>query len=268
MGGGNLYGTPRLPNIGYRLLDNDLTLYYPANFDNPSKTWVLTKANSPYVMGGEVTIPVGYTLQIDPGVVLFGKYKSSYLKVLGNLVINGTELEPIIFTSALDNNYVKFGLESFVGTVGPGDWSRIEIRPGGNFIANNAKFYYGGNIFFYQTGVFVSRVGRNMSNIIFNLGGIVNLDKDTFENNYLDTNPTTQPNNANVFTEAPNGFSATTTVSNSNFNGGYLAVKNNRQDNGQVIYSVLRNNVFTNYISPTGPIDAGRDAIEMDGNIL
>ena len=60
-----------------------------------SGTW--TQANSPYNINGEITIPDGLTLTIEPGVdVIFtGHYK---FNVQGRLLAIGTEIDTIVFT--------------------------------------------------------------------------------------------------------------------------------------------------------------------------
>jgi parallel beta-helix repeat protein len=62
---------------------------------NVSGTWTL--ANSPYHINGEITIPDGQTLTIEPGVkVIFtGHYK---FNVQGRLLAIGTQLDTITFT--------------------------------------------------------------------------------------------------------------------------------------------------------------------------
>ena len=62
---------------------------------NVSGTW--TKANSPYYINGEITIPNDSTLTIEPGVeVIFtGHYK---FNVQGRLLAIGTETDTIVFT--------------------------------------------------------------------------------------------------------------------------------------------------------------------------
>ena len=60
-----------------------------------SGTW--TKANSPYNINGEITIPDGLTLTIEPGVdVIFTGHYKFYVK--GRLLAIGTETDTILFT--------------------------------------------------------------------------------------------------------------------------------------------------------------------------
>jgi hypothetical protein len=60
-----------------------------------SGTWTL--ANSPYHINGEITIPNGETLTIEPGVgvVFLGNYK---FNVQGRILAIGTESDTIVFT--------------------------------------------------------------------------------------------------------------------------------------------------------------------------
>jgi predicted outer membrane repeat protein len=63
---------------------------------NVSGLWTL--ADSPYLLQGDVTVPAGQTLTIEPGVTVFSE--SWYaITVNGHLHAVGTENDPITFTS-------------------------------------------------------------------------------------------------------------------------------------------------------------------------
>ncbi len=259
---GTVYGTPGQKNRGQWFLSSLL--------DNYSESWDennvlnLSVENSPYLFDVILEIPAGYTLRAEAGTIFYGRNKNSYFKVLGNLEFLGTEEKPIVITSALDKNYLENVPSELSGEAGAGDWSRMEVYPGGKLQAENTKFFYGGRTFFFQTGVFVGGVGRSMSNIIFNLGGEVILDKTEFNYNYFNSN---QPlYNSIVWSEAPNDFDATTTIANSNLQGGWTAIKNYRQNNGRVINFSLSNSIVENFQNPQGPIISERDCPNLLNN--
>jgi hypothetical protein len=88
---------------------------------NVSGTWTL--ANSPYHINGEITIPNGETLTIEPGVevVFSGHYK---FNVQGRILAIGTEQDSIIFT-AEDHSAGWHGLK-FDNTPSSNDSSILE----------------------------------------------------------------------------------------------------------------------------------------------
>lgn len=62
---------------------------------NVSGTW--TTAGSPYHVTGNITVPSGQTLSIDPGVIV--KFDSALgMTVNGILLANGNETDSILFT--------------------------------------------------------------------------------------------------------------------------------------------------------------------------
>jgi len=85
-----------------------------------SGTW--TKANSPYLINGEITIPNDSTLTIEPGVsVIFkGHYK---FNVQGSLVAIGTQQDSIRFTA--ENTAAGWHGVRFTDTPNTNDTSRI-----------------------------------------------------------------------------------------------------------------------------------------------
>ncbi len=56
-----------------------------------------TKAQSPYQINGDITIPIDSTLRIEPGVII--EFQGHYsLEVQGQLLAIGTEIDTILFT--------------------------------------------------------------------------------------------------------------------------------------------------------------------------
>ena len=95
-------------------------------------TW--TMAGSPYVIYGGCTVvrvPSNVTLTIDPGVVVkfmpnvwcFGGVPPTILSINGNLSVNGTEDNPVIFTSIRDDSVGGDTNGDATSTLPkPGDW--------------------------------------------------------------------------------------------------------------------------------------------------
>ncbi|MES2706834.1 MAG: lamin tail domain-containing protein [Verrucomicrobiota bacterium] len=86
-----------------------------------------TVANSPYLLTGNVTVPAGVTLRIDPGVSVFAR-QNRRLTVRGRLIAAGTEAQHITFSSvpgsvaAGDADPVKNGVQT-----GPPKWGGVRI---------------------------------------------------------------------------------------------------------------------------------------------
>ncbi|KKQ27910.1 MAG: Mucin-2 [Candidatus Magasanikbacteria bacterium GW2011_GWC2_37_14] len=261
-GGEVIYGSPKLSNQGYWLLYGDLSNYY--NQAITSNVLHLTKDNSPYFIGYQVTIPSTLKVEIDPGVILVGFDRSSFIDVSGELNLLGTETEPVIITSALDSNYFNQNYLAFTnltaGEPAPGDWSRIQVKQAGKFTANYTNFFYGGARFLKNNGWVY---GDFVAQVIRNLGGTVEINNTTFNNNYLETRSAELGSNAILWNEAPPAGTANLKVENSRFNGGNLAIKNTSE-----VESIISNNYFTEFQSANGPIDTSFLKTSLENNEL
>ena len=79
-------------------------------------TW--TKANSPYVVVGNIGVEKNTTLTVEPGVQVnvAGAY---YIGIKGRIIANGTETEPIVFTSLnQSSNYYDWQGIQFITDIG------------------------------------------------------------------------------------------------------------------------------------------------------
>jgi uncharacterized repeat protein (TIGR01451 family) len=85
-------------------------------------------ADSPHLLTGDVTVPAGMTLTVEPGVVVMAA-QSAELLVQGHLEAVGTPTEPITFTSQVDT--------------GPEQWSGL-VFDGGTGRLSHATVRYAG----------------------------------------------------------------------------------------------------------------------------
>ena len=135
------------------------TVQYENRFDGKwyLTTQTLTKAKSPYLIFGGCAIgsvPSYATVTIEAGVVVkfdFPKYCYGGtiwggLTVYGNLLVNGTESDPVIFTSYYDDS-VGGDFDVSATVPQPGDWGDINLSPGvnNNILIEHAVFRYGGH---------------------------------------------------------------------------------------------------------------------------
>lgn len=92
-----------------------------------SGKWTL--ASSPYIVSGDIWVPRGSTLLIEPGVVIKFRGRHSFV-VEGNLIAVGRPRNPIIFTSINDRDF--FGmLADQAAEPEAGDWHGIWVRRNG-----------------------------------------------------------------------------------------------------------------------------------------
>ena len=109
---------------------------YVSGIISSDTTWIA--ADSPYIVTGNILVEEGVTLTIEPDVVV--KFNSAKaLQIDGELIAQGTEAEPIVFTS---NNL----------TPAPGDWAGIEFTDSSvNATYDEAGNYVSGCIMQYCT---------------------------------------------------------------------------------------------------------------------
>jgi hypothetical protein len=104
--------------------------------------WV--KENNPYLINGKVTIPKGKTLTIERGVIIklrTGSYNNymdinfdlGFINVEGNIIVNGTKNEPVLFTRNGNRGY--WGI-IFINSQNPNNLFNYSIIEYGNKIEN------------------------------------------------------------------------------------------------------------------------------------
>jgi RHS repeat-associated protein len=122
-------------------------------------TW--TKATSPQVLTGDVTVAAGVTLTIEPGVIVKASGSTfRQLTVNGTLRAEGTAEDRIVFTSAQDDS-AGGSLDGTPSVGNRGDWYRIRVTgSGARAIFDYADIRYGGYSSPLLTGNFHSAEDR------------------------------------------------------------------------------------------------------------
>jgi hypothetical protein len=99
----------------------------------------------PYVLDGDVVVPAGVTLTIDPGVTIKGRYYFNSVIVEGNLQIAGLTNRPVVWTSIQDDaaggDTNRDGAES---KPEGNQWGGLLFQPGSTGAVAHAEFRYGG----------------------------------------------------------------------------------------------------------------------------
>ncbi|MBC8505865.1 MAG: hypothetical protein ISR58_14950 [Anaerolineales bacterium] len=180
-------------------LINTLPVHASTDVGGPITTdTVWTVSNSPYIVVASVEVWEGVKLTVEPGVIV--KFNSgTKLQVNGELIVQGTDSTPIVFTSNQDSP-------------APGDWGNIEftstaitttIDSGNNYVGGSIMSHcvveYGGN---QAESVIVARslminhctVQNNTARGIFNVG--TEASPSVITNNVISNNSVKVANSA------------------------------------------------------------------------
>ena len=138
---------------------------------NSDTTW--SSVNGVYILRGSVTVPADVTLTIDSGTIIkFQNGGSGVLNVYGSLVVHGSPLDAVYFTSLLDD-FVGGDTNGDATSTLPlaKDWQGIYFYPdsSGDLDYTVVRYAESGG---YGYGDFVA---------IENDGGIVNINHSTIE---------------------------------------------------------------------------------------
>ena len=122
----------------------------------PAGNTVWTTGKVYVIPNGGVTVPVGSTLTIQPGVVVKFKlnvtYTPTYLNIAGSLTANGTAAQPITFTSYRDDTAGGDTNGDGKATApAAGDWAYIQFASGATGSVSYAVVRYGGSQHFPAT---------------------------------------------------------------------------------------------------------------------
>ena len=184
-----------------------------------TKDTIWYKASSPYVVTDSVSVEEGATLTIEPGVVVkfdseFSFYSNPSIDVYGKIIANGTEAEPIYFTSnyddvggSTDDDYEDCEYESYVedeygDPVGIGkktcvyrdsksskpsakDWDGIYIDSSVGSSFKNVFLKYADNSFYiYSSSINFENLNINdsASGIVGDLDSVIKVAGGSFDN--------------------------------------------------------------------------------------
>ena len=156
-------------------------------------TW--TKANSPYVVQGSVTVAAGVALTIEADVVVKHSGFDWYDMILvhGTIDATGTSTEPIVFTDITDDDYGgDTNNDGSATTPHREDWRGIYIYPAGTGTFSECIFRYGGDWGTGAAALAVGGAGTTVQNNTFEECGKAvtvfgntspNITGNTFNNN-------------------------------------------------------------------------------------
>ncbi len=103
--------------------------------------------NVTYVIFGNITVPLGFTLTIDPEVVIKWTNYTHGINVEGDLDAQGTAVDQIVMTSVKDDNFGNPADTNNDGSItapAAGDWRGIYFQSGATGTLDNVLVHYAG----------------------------------------------------------------------------------------------------------------------------
>ncbi|MBX4200187.1 alpha/beta hydrolase [Candidatus Parcubacteria bacterium] len=133
---------------------------------NSDTTW--SPDNGVYILKGEVDILASSTLNIEPGTIIKSSSGGgSVLRIMGNLNINGTTENPVVFTLLEDDSFGGDTNQDGTTTIPLiSGWQGIIFQQGSQGNISNAKIYYTG----------YGGFGFGFSSALYNDGGLININ--------------------------------------------------------------------------------------------
>ena len=174
--GNSIYGAPKAKNSLAYLINKNQDL---------EASMTLTLANSPYlVVDTFLDIPEGHTLTIEPGVVV--KFREGGFDFGGRLISQGTQSQPVVFTSFADDAYGgDLNTDGASTTPYYTDWSGIAFSSGatGSNI-DGLKLLHSGGLYANATDISGSYVEiTDAEDAVYVTNGVLSLTHSIFQNN-------------------------------------------------------------------------------------
>ena len=214
-----------------------------------SEDTILTKAASPYVIQGDLTVNENVTLTIEAGVILkFGLYNS--LIVNGTLVARGDAGDEIIFTSYRDDEFGgDTNGDADATQPAPADWSGIDINIGPNTTSVDVEYC---RIQFALTGLEVQADGHDASVRVSNstmekngwYGIRISADNSSILDFDITENQIRENGSSGLSIYGNNGFSTIrgNTIQGNGSNGLYLSISYSESGDLNIIENTIQQN--------------------------
>ncbi len=125
----DVHSFPVLSNISAQENQYDMCMILSGTL---SKSGRWDYVEIPYLIAEDITIPTDVTLTVDPGQEIFFQKSTADLNVKGTLIAQGTETQPILFTSLTDTSESSWGGILFSASSDQSILEHCQFRFGGS----------------------------------------------------------------------------------------------------------------------------------------
>jgi hypothetical protein len=159
-------------------------VYIDENNNIISTDTIWTKDDGTYVIYQDILVDSGITLTIEKGTII--KFESNTgMNVLGNLIVNGTDIEKVYFTSLYDDS-IGGDTDGNGGLYEPyySDWGGMYVFDGGEIKLNNSDITYSSYPILFKNGTGVLnniKISDCLEGISI-YGGNISINNSLFEN--------------------------------------------------------------------------------------